>query len=167
MRGQTTLDFAIGMGLFLVTLAFVLAFVPSIFDPFTTGSSAKLIVADRAAATLAGDLLAPSTAGPGSLSTGCVVAFVEENGTLADEECASDIDVEADLDETLSLGGRNVNVSIHPPAEDAESSAEIEWDGSSVRLTRANSKSVPRDVGFAVRIVRIDGQQYRLTVRVW
>lgn len=166
MRGQTTLDFGIGAGLFVVALVFVVAFVPTIFDPFYTGSSANLVVADRAASTLASDVLATSTADAGSLSTGCVVAFADSNQTLANERCANDPSV-SDLDETLSLSGRNVNVSIHAMNGTADEPAEIEWEGESVALTWNNSNSIPTDVAFATRTVRIDGQQYRMTVRVW
>ena len=33
-RGQTTLDFAIGVSVFLIVVAFVLAFVPGMVQPF-------------------------------------------------------------------------------------------------------------------------------------
>jgi hypothetical protein len=165
-RAQTTLDFAVGMGIFLLALAFVLSFIPTVFDPFTTGSSANLVVADRAASILARDVLAPSTAGTGTLNTGCVVAFATGNQSLANEACASSPDVD-DHGGVLSLDGRNLNVSIHAPNGTADDPAEIEWEGNTVSLTWNNSGSVPNDLAVAVRTVRIDGHQYRLTVQVW
>jgi len=32
-RAQTPIDFTVGAGVFLLTLAFVIAFVPTLFDP--------------------------------------------------------------------------------------------------------------------------------------
>ena len=47
-RGQTNMDFAIGIGLFLLAIAFVLTFVPSIITPFDTGiGGAENAQADR------------------------------------------------------------------------------------------------------------------------
>ena len=65
-RGQTTLDFAIGMGVFLFTVVFVVVQAPTLFDPFAGGTGTTLIVADRASTTLSADLLAalPSAPGP-------------------------------------------------------------------------------------------------------
>lgn len=52
-RGQTNMDFAIGIGIFLLAITFTLTFVPSIITPFDTGiGGAENAQADRIAAEL-------------------------------------------------------------------------------------------------------------------
>jgi hypothetical protein len=168
-RGQTTLDFAVGSSVFLLTVIFVIVYAPTLFDPFAGGTGTKLLVADRAATSLSGDFLTVSTAEPGTLSAGCVAAFFQSNQSLADDRCASEFDVEgtAAFERLLSLDGRNADVTIHRLNSSADTPAEIRWDGTDIEMTRSNSQAVPRDVAVATRTVSIDGQQYRLTVRVW
>jgi len=162
-RGQTTLDFAVGAGVFLLTIAFVLVFVPTMFDPFAGGTGADLATVDRIADQLAGDLLAVSTADPGAASTGCTVAFFENDTSLADGDCSFE---EAPLGETLGLDSRNADVTVHALGDGPDQPAEIEWEGSNRTLTRQDA-AVSDDVTSAARVIRLDGTQYRLTVRVW
>ena len=159
-RGQTTLDFAVGMSVFLLTVVFVIAYAPTMFDPFAGGSGAKLVVADHAATTLSSDLLVASTAEPGILSAGCVVTFFGEEPPGA--SCPTEAEFES-LDTALSLDGRNADVTIHELNEPASEPVEV----NGTKLTRSNSASVPSDIAVATRTVSVDGQQYRLTVRVW
>lgn len=168
-RAQTTLDFALGVSVFLLAVVFVIGFVPTMFDPFAGGTGTRLIVADRAATLLAGDILVSSTADPGMLVTGCVAGFFEGptgNQSLADASCSATVDV-ADLDGALTLDGANVNVTIHELGDPASNPANLEWDGRSVTLSRSNSESIPSDVAVATRTVSIDNRQYQLTVQVW
>ncbi len=53
MRGQTTLDFAIAMGVFLLTVAFVFTFIPSVTAPFIDGGQEQPAAADRIGSHLA------------------------------------------------------------------------------------------------------------------
>jgi hypothetical protein len=169
VRGQTTLDFAVGSSVFLLTVIFVIVYAPTLFDPFAGGTGTKLLVADRAATSLSADFLAVSTAEPGTLSAGCVAAFFETNQSLADDECTTDFDVEGTtaFEQLLALDGRNANVTIHELDSSADTPAEIRWDGTDIEMTRSNSQAAPIDVAVATRTVSIEGQQYRLTVRVW
>lgn len=48
-RGQTTLDFAIGMSIFLLALTFVLVFVPGMLEPFSGGAQAETPAVNRVA----------------------------------------------------------------------------------------------------------------------
>ncbi|MDZ7730677.1 MAG: hypothetical protein U5K37_06790 [Natrialbaceae archaeon] len=49
-RGQTNMDFAIGIGIFVIATAFVFSFVPTIVTPFDTGiGGAENAQADRIA----------------------------------------------------------------------------------------------------------------------
>lgn len=169
-RGQTTLDFAIGTSVFLLTIIFVLGFVPTMFDPFAGGTGSRLIVADRAATMLAGDVLAPSTSDPGTLAAGCVAGFFNGsagNQTLFDDACPSEVDDVSDLEATLALDGAHIEVTIHELNESASTFDTLEWHDTTVDLQRSNANTVPGDVAVATRTVAIDGEQRRLTVRVW
>lgn len=56
-RAQTAQDFAVGIGLFLLAVAFVFAFVPQVISPFETGVGAsESAQADRAATLIVGNL---------------------------------------------------------------------------------------------------------------
>jgi hypothetical protein len=164
-RGQTTLDFAIGMGVFLLTVVFVVAYAPTLFDPFAGGTGTKLIVADRAATTLSGDLLAASTADPGTLSAGCVAAFFGESVDGGSCDAGVDFDDGDALDTALSLDGRNANVTVHDLDAPASRPATPAW--AEEPLSRSTVDAVPSDVAVATRTVSIDERWYRLTVRVW
>lgn len=77
MRGQTTLDFAIGISVFLLATAFVFAFLPGMLDPFIGGANEKPVVADRVAdATSQGMLGDPAE--PYVLDSTCTLAFFRE-----------------------------------------------------------------------------------------
>ena len=159
-RGQTTLDFAVAMSIFLVTVLFVLAYAPTMFDPFAGGSGTKLVVADRAATTLSADVLVASTADPGVLSIGCVAEFFDKS--VDDATCSTTANLD-NLDETLSLNGRNARVKIHELDDSTPASPDWATGG----LQKETSGSVPTDVAVATRTVSIEGDPYRLTVRVW
>lgn len=164
-RGQTTLDFAIGTSVFLLAVVFVVVYAPTLFDPFAGGTGTNLLVADRAATTLSGDALAVSTAEPGTLSVACVGTFFEVglDESVEGADCEeTDLD---DIDELLSLDGKSANVTVHELDSPASDPVQPNWaDGP---LIRASDDSVPSDVAVATRTVSIEGQRYRLTVRVW
>ncbi len=165
-RGQTTMDFAVGTSVFLLTVIFVVVYAPTLFDPFAGGAGTNLLVADRAATSLTSDFLAASTAEPGVLSVGCVGTFfdVELHDNASGASCEAEADLEG-FDELLSLDGRNADVTIHELDASASEPVGPAWaDG---ELTRTNDESVPGDVAVATRTVSIGGEQYRLTVRVW
>lgn len=76
-RGQTTLDFAIGVSVFLLVVTFVLAFLPGMVDPFVDGGSEKPVVANRIADSVAQGTLG-DPAEPYVLDSTCTLAFFEE-----------------------------------------------------------------------------------------
>ncbi len=76
-RGQTTIDFGIGVSLFLMTVVFIFIFIPSMFTPFVSDQSSS-ITADRTADTLATDLFLSGDDGPYTLDGGCTVAFFSQ-----------------------------------------------------------------------------------------
>lgn len=77
-RGQTTLDFAIGISVFLLVVAFTLAFVPGLVDPFTGGLEEETVASNRVADSLSQGLLAdPDDPEPFVLDRECTILFFE------------------------------------------------------------------------------------------
>jgi hypothetical protein len=77
MRGQTTLDFAVGVSVFLIVVAFVLAFVPTMLQPFDGSSQEETALADRLAEQLSTGLLVEDVTRPYQLDRECTVIFFE------------------------------------------------------------------------------------------
>ncbi|MCU4971783.1 hypothetical protein OB955_03400 [Halobacteria archaeon AArc-m2/3/4] len=56
-RGQTTQDFAVGIGIFLLAIAFVFSYMPSLLTPFSSSvDSGQTAQADRIVATMVDNL---------------------------------------------------------------------------------------------------------------
>ena len=174
-RAQTPIDFAVGAGVFLLTLAFVIAFVPTLFDPFSAAETASPVVSDRVAAAVAGDLLAASPAEPGVLSPGCTVAFFTADDGLADD-AGCGFNASAPPSEQFGLDG-DVQVIVHAlderaPSENPATVTIVTEHGTfeAVELDRATGAPTGTsrdDITVSQRLVSIHGTQYRLTVRVW
>ncbi|WP_123623447.1 hypothetical protein [Halorubrum sp. CSM-61] len=173
-RAQTPIDFAVGAGVFLLTLAFVIAFVPTLFDPFSAAETASPMVSDRVAAGVAGDLLATSPADPGVLDPLCTVAFFAPERGAPASDCRFDAD--DDPADHFGIDG-DVQVIVHAlnernpgenPANVSIATAEETFDGVElIRPADGPSGTAADDVTVSQRLVSIDGEQYRLTVRVW
>ncbi|WP_144799322.1 DUF7287 family protein [Halorubrum depositum] len=176
-RAQTPIDFAIGASVFLLTLGFVIAFVPTVFDPFAGAATASPVVSDRVAAGLAGDLLAASPTEPAVLSPACTAAYFEGdagNATLAAAAgcpagVANDTAAEFGLDD-------DVLVVVHAMSEPdpignaSTVTVDTEHGTHTVDMRRSTRDPVRVDrggVSVSQRLVSIDGDQYRLTVWVW
>lgn len=74
VKGQTTLDFLLGVVLFLGIVLFTLGFFPELLEPFNTGNSENPATADRIADTLAQSTLGSPTE-PRVLDRNKTVAF--------------------------------------------------------------------------------------------
>ena len=168
-RAQTVIDFGVGASVFIIAVGVVFAFVPAIFEPFSGAASSTPVVADRAVDHLSGSLLAADPATPGTLSPACTAAFMNATN-VSGADCGFDAaDSPAEL---LGLGDREVNVTLrHPedsprtgPPVDASDLDSVAVDGP---LTRETRRSRPTDVTVSSRIVSIEGDQYRLVVKVW
>ncbi|WP_435093662.1 DUF7287 family protein [Halorubrum sp. N11] len=177
VRAQTPIDFAVGAGVFLLALAFVIAFVPTLFDPFSAASTASPVVSDRVAAGLAGDLLAASPTEPGVLSPACTVAYFEGeegNATLAETaNCpagtANDTAAEFGLDDDVLVVVHAIGEAA-PVGNASTVSVDTEYGSQTVELRRSTTDPVRVDrggVSVSQRLVSIEGTQYRLTVWVW
>lgn len=75
-RGQTTLDFAFGVSVFLLAAIFVLTFVPGMLEPFEESTQEEISAADRIATDLVEETLA-SPGRPHLLDRECTVIFFE------------------------------------------------------------------------------------------
>jgi len=108
MRGQTTLDFAIGVVIFLAVLLFAFGFVPGILEPFEVSGEEDPALSDRIANTLSADMLG-SPGQPHVLDRHCTAAFF--NGSVDSDDCSFDND--DGLQTRLNLSSfQNVNVTI-------------------------------------------------------
>jgi len=173
-RAQTPIDFAVGASVFLLTLAFVVAFIPTLFDPFTGAATASPIASDRVAAGLAGDLLAASPTEPGVLSPACTVAFFEPDAGLADAaDCPEGVEdgvaAQFGLDEEVLVAIQPLNES-DPTAGASNLSIDTRYGTHALELRRSTTTPVSVDrggVSASQRVVSIRGDRYRLTVWVW
>ncbi|QCC48555.1 DUF7287 family protein [Halobellus limi] len=159
-RAQTTIDFAIGIGLFLLVVAFVVAFVPTIFTPFESAEGPQ--TADRIGTSLAADRLG-DPGEPFVLNRTCTEGFFAQLDGDGPAPSGCQFNTSATttralftLDET-----RNANVSIRTLDD-----GDVETlDGT--RLSAGPSLPETRSVTSARRVVSIEGEPYQLLVRVW
>lgn len=168
-RGQTTIDFAVGVGLFLITVAFVMATVPGMLEPFAHDQDDPL-VADRVASQLAESHLGDPDS-PGVLNQSCTVEFFEASGT----SCGFDAS-ESPTDQ-LNLGPRtSLNVSLRKTVSGGGEPEVLCLDGDDVEACGAGGSPMVRgadppdsagSVVSARRTVYIDGQDALLVVKVW
>ena len=138
MRAQTTLDFLIGVSIFLLTVAMVMAMVPGILDPFALEESSAPVQTNRAATALTTDELADD-ATPFVLSTAKVDEFFDDQTDVADELGLDD--------------DRSINVTLE------NESGVVENIGPPV--------SGDQSTTTAWRIVSYEGSQATVRVRTW
>jgi hypothetical protein len=83
MRAQTTMDFTIGIVIFLGVVVFAFSFVPGILQPFELSDDENPSKSDRIANHLSQDMLG-STEQPHDLDRYCTVAFFNETYDASD-----------------------------------------------------------------------------------
>jgi hypothetical protein len=184
MRGQTTLDFAVGAVIFIGVVGFVFLFVSSAVTPFTGNPQDDTVTANRVADELSADLLG-SPADPYVLDPFCTREFFATLNTSPQTkgptECAYN---GTSLTERVAVQSRqNVNVTIvgnlTGPPTDTDTPVTLCWDeGDRQLLAQSNSDC---DVDFAVgpnpagedstitarRSVSVAGRDAILVVEVW
>lgn len=168
-RGQTSLDFVVGVSVFLLTLALVFGFVPQLFAPFDADHEQPL-VADRVADRLADGLLG-SPAPPSTLEGDCVSAFF---GAGTATGCG--FDPSDPVTDRVGIGDRyELNVSIRRDIAPGNGTELLCTDSSGVGPCAGGTRlaagaPVPTDhdsVSTARRIRTVDGRDVTLVVRVW
>ncbi|WP_280585543.1 hypothetical protein [Halorubrum sp. Boch-26] len=176
-RAQTPIDFAVGASVFLLTLGFVIAFVPTVFDPFAGAATASPAVSDRVAAGLVGDLLAASPTEPAVLSPACTAAYFEDDGGNATLAGAAGCPPGITNDTAAEFGlDDDVLVVVHamdeadPVGNASTVTVDTAYGTHAVDLRRSTRDPVRVDrggVSVSQRLVSIEGTQHRLTVWVW
>jgi hypothetical protein len=155
-RAQTTLDFTVGITVFLGVVIFSFAFIPTMFAPFETDTGSEFVVADRAADRLAGDALVEAPRDPGVLNDTCTTGFFD--GSTPDgcryDETADDLSAALGVSDTTS-----VNVTVR------NGSGIRTLDGT--RLAAGPTPTASSDAIVATRVVLLSDEQHRLLVRVW
>jgi len=157
-RGQTTLDFTIGVSVFLAVVVFVFAFIPTMFTPFEGDTGSDAVIADRVADRLSADILVDSPADPLILNATCTSAFFEEGGSdpagcrySAD---ASSLRTAVGVDDIV-----RVNVTV-------ENETGIRTLDGTLLAAGPPPSSVDTPI-IAKRVVLLENEQNRLLVRVW
>ncbi|MFD1641092.1 DUF7287 family protein [Halohasta litorea] len=165
-RGQTVIDFGIGAGVFIIAVGIVFAFVPTLFEPFSTAAGSSPVVADRTADHLTGSMLAADPATPSVLSAACTAAFFGPNESLGDTaDCG--FDTSEPTGDLLGVD-RDVNVTVRHLSDSPTTGPPVtrSVDGTDYTLTRGDD-SPASEVTVASRAVMIEGDQYRFVVKVW
>jgi hypothetical protein len=163
-RGQTTIDYTIGIVLFISVIGGVFLLLPTVFEPFSTSTTAETIMADQIATQLTTELLHAED--PGTVDAVCTAAFFSGNTSL-DETCSFTAD-----DSVTTIVGldstTDTSIYIHEVQEGgaAGSAATTTVDGVRYDLQR-NTGETGRNTAVATRTVRLNGEIHRLSVEVW
>ncbi len=158
-RGQTLPDFAVGIAVFLLTVAFVAVFVPQLTVPFD--DQEQPVVAERITSDLTENLLAEREA-PSMLNESRTLSFFE--GELEPEE--------------LGINpGQPVNITLRDAPSDASESAILcedeadgsitDCDGGSKLAAGPSTPENDRAVSTARAAVFTEETGAVLEVRVW
>lgn len=98
--GQTSIDFLVGMTLFMLTLIFALNFMSGMVEPYTSTSGESIEVADRASDKLYTDTLSSPNQRPGYFNYSSVSEFFENSS-------------EPDIRDALGLSEtQNFNITV-------------------------------------------------------
>ena len=184
-RGQTALDFTIGVSVFLVVMVFVFSFVPGVLGPFVSTGGDHPALTDRLADRLAqGGLGDPEE--PFVLDRDCTVEFF--NGSRYDDGLGSPGECRYDgnaFEERLAIDdGPNTNVTLSGNASAGiDGATTLCWDESGGDLVQVESAACdsddvrltaggipPRDNDATVtarRVVSLTGEDATLEVVVW
>ncbi|MDS0282981.1 DUF7287 family protein [Haloarcula onubensis] len=174
-RGQTTLDFAIGVSVFLAVLLFIFLFVPGILSPFTASAQDETVTSNRVADQLAAGTLA-SPEQPYVLDRYCTVSFFQNN-TADCRFPEGPLETQVGLD----TGYQRVNVSLRGNLSSGGGGEVVCWDGTGpdrglvapsdsacdTVLERGDPVPTSRPSVTSVRVVSLDGQDVTLFVEMW
>jgi hypothetical protein len=182
-RGQTTLDFATGISVFLVAAVFVFGFVPGLLQPFNQGAQEETVVGDRIASQLAeGSLADPGE--PYVLDTDCTIDFFQvPQSNNPEPDCAFG-QSGGSVTERLGVTSRQrVNVTVEGDTnggpdellcwdqDDDKIVEQSDTECGSGKDQRLGIGPVPPETSSSVvtsrRAVTIAGNDAEIVVRVW
>ncbi|RYJ13407.1 hypothetical protein ELS19_05130 [Halogeometricum borinquense] len=164
-RAQTTMDFTVGISIFLLVVVFVVAFVPGIFEPFEGADQTQ--TADRLGTSLASDALGePGT--PAALNATCTWSFFRQmqTGTDTTADCGFDATTDT-VAATLGVTDVAVNVTVFDDGSVAELDSPDGIAGTKRELRAGPPVPTSRGVATARRAVLLDDRTRQLVVRVW
>lgn len=173
-RGQTVIDVLVGVGVFLIAVAFVFSFIPSMVDPFA-GDQEVTLVADRVADEVANGMMTDAST-PSVLNETCTYTFFHDsygngaNCALSYDDTETDLSTRLGIDSTYS-----VNVTIQRNVSNGASPDILCTDGTGVKqcssgLDRLAIGPAPAADGSVVATRRtrfIDGKDVLVVVKLW
>lgn len=178
-RSQTTLDFAIGISVFLMVVIFIFLFIPGLLSPFTAGTQEETVTTNRVADAISQSLLGDPQE-PYSLHRYCTVEFLDDTPGVPGR---CNYDSKSLVDELgLDSNRQNVNVTIRgnvtkQPDEKEEilcwdSDHLIEqWEGtcdSDYLLAEGGNPPTGNDESVtALRVVSLNEEDVTLYVVMW
>jgi hypothetical protein len=173
VRGQTTLDFAIGISVFLLVMLYIFLFMPGLLQPFVSGPQEETVAANRVADHMATGMLAdPRT--PYVLNRTCTIAFFEDTSPSACTYSGSTVTDRIGVD-----GRQHVNVTLRGNVTGSDGADTICWDdsanelvevgdsGCSTKFTVGPAAAVAGTTVNARRVVTVDTQKLTLIVEMW
>lgn len=176
-RGQTALDFMIGMGVFLFAIVFLLTVIPAIIDPFS-GSQEQPLIADRVASEVAnGMMVEPGTST--TLDETCTYTFFNQSlGNGSDcavpfNESEDHLPTRLSIDDRYSLNitvRRNVSGDVRPDILCTNGNRVDSCSGIAVNETRLAIGPIPanrKTVTATQRAVFLDEKDVIVVIKLW
>lgn len=181
-RAQTSIDFAIGIGVFLMAVTAVIAFTPTMVEPFE-GSQQDPLVADRLVLQVTDQQIAGDA--PGTLNATCTMHFFNESPGPGGSDPCTTFAHDQSVHEKLGIDDdKLVNVSLQANVTDdagqellcGDGDGDIDWGGSpetpcgSGEEVLAVGPSPPDEGGsvtVAKRVALLDDETVYVVVRVW
>ncbi|WP_338728236.1 hypothetical protein [Haladaptatus sp. DJG-WS-42] len=170
-RAQTSMDFLVGMSMFLIIVIFVLSFVPGLIEPFNDSVQEDTVAVDRVATQLSKGMLG-STAEPFILDAQCTEAFFDETDDPGD----CNFDPGTPVGDRFGLSStQQLNITIERDTNGDGDREILRMDGAgnivdSGGFLLKEGRSPPTSTGSVVvarRVVYLDGQDVSLIVRMW
>lgn len=192
MRAQTTLDFALGIGVFLVALTFVFAFVPGMLQPFEASSPETTTFVSRMGNEIAGGSLGEPGEEP-VLDIDCTVEFFNATPT-GGPSCPFDQSVDvpgrrdpAFVDRVGVADRQRLEVTLRGDYDEDGTTNTLCWDGDTDEVLEEPESGCDQgtasDVAFLIgthqppsgtgtvvvarRVVSLAGHDATLEVRSW
>lgn len=167
-RAQTTADFAIAIGVFLLAVGGIIAAAHGLFAPYEEPNQ-KTVAAERLAEELTTNTLTYPWDSSSKLDQTCTVAFFDkyQDGQLSEENTPGE---HVDCSVSLTADSLNDAVGLHNKYFVSISIEHLNGTVAShngVKLQAGASGSSQSQVAIETRTVTLQGEPYVLRVEVW